>query len=110
MIDGARPGAGLLIPAPAPAKPALALLMSVRRAYRSRIQRLLRLHLVAVVVAEQVEQRVHERCTPCVADDLGAYDDVAELPRHPLRERVARVDRERERIRGLVDPEVLVLQ
>src|SRR5690349_50917 len=57
-----------------------------------------------------MEQCMHERGAPCLADHLRADDDVAELARQPLRERLARVDREGERIRRLVDPEVLGLQ
>src|SRR2546428_2869328 len=37
------------------------------------------LHLGAVVVPEQVEQPVHERLPPLVADDLGAEHRIAEL-------------------------------
>ena len=72
--------------------------------------RLPRLHLIAVVVADEVQHGVHERPAPRVADDLRADDDVAELPRQARRQLVARVERERERIRRLVDPEVLPLQ
>ncbi len=63
-----------------------------------------------VVVAEQVQQPVHERRPPGLADDLRAEDRVAELARQPSAQRVAAVDREREHVGRLVDPEVLALQ
>src|SRR4051794_9593483 len=69
-----------------------------------------RLHLGAVVVAEEVQKPVDERPVPVVSDDRGAEDDVAELAGNPVRQRVAAVDREREHVRGLVDAEVLALQ
>ena len=53
---------------------------------------------------------MHERRAPRVADDLRAEDDVAELPRHAVRQLVAAVDREREHVRRLVDAEVLPLE
>src|SRR6185312_276462 len=78
---------------------------------RSRDElRLAARHLVAVVVAEQVEEAMDERPTPFVADHLRTDDDVAELARHALGELVAPVDREREDVGGLVDPQVLALQ
>ena len=61
-------------------------------------------------VAEQVQGGVHERRTPFLADDLRAHDDVAELPRQPVRQIVELVDRERERVGRLVDAEVLALE
>src|ERR671932_578412 len=49
-------------------------------AFRSGAPRdLLRLHLRPVVVPEQVQQAVHERRPPLVADDLRAENGVAEL-------------------------------
>jgi hypothetical protein len=45
------------------------------------VRALARLHLGSVVVAEQVQHRVHERRAPRVADDLGTEDDIPELPR-----------------------------
>ena len=43
-----------------------------------------RLHLRPVVVPEQVQQPVHERRAPLVADDLRAEDDVAERRGTPV--------------------------
>ena len=81
----------------------------LRRAHAS--ERLLPLlHLAAVVVAEQVQQAVHERSAPLLADDLWAEDDVAELPRYLGGKRVPPVDREREDVGRLVDPEMLALE
>ena len=68
------------------------------------------LHLLAVVVAEQVEQPVRQRRAPRLADDRGAEDDVAERARQAFRQLVAAVDREREHVGRLVDPEMLALQ
>ena len=68
------------------------------------MQRLSGFHRVPVVVADEVQHRVHERRAPVVADHLRTDDDVAELARQSLRQIVERVDRERERIRRLVDP------
>src|SRR5215210_5860711 len=67
-------------------------------------------HLVAVVVAEQVEQPVDERALPGRADHLGTQHHVAELTGHGGRKLLAAVDREREHIRRLVDSEVVSLQ
>ena len=53
---------------------------------------------------------MRQRRPPGVADHLRAEDDVAERARHSLRELVAPVDREREHVGRLVDPEVLALQ
>ncbi len=53
---------------------------------------------------------MHERRAPRLADDLRAHDDVPELARQPIRQLLARVDRERERVGLLVDAEVLALQ
>src|SRR5688572_15823360 len=63
-----------------------------------------------MLVPEQVEEAVHERCAPGVTDDLRAEDDVPELARHAVREGLAAVDRKREHVRGLVDAQVLALQ
>src|SRR5215471_21633241 len=63
-----------------------------------------------MVVPDEVEDGVHERCLPLVAHDLRADDDVAELAGQLLGEIVARVERERERVGRLVDAEVLALQ
>ena len=68
------------------------------------------LHLLAVVVAEQVEQAVGQRRPPGVADDGRAEHDIAERARKALGQLVAAVDREREDVGRLVDPEVLALQ
>ena len=51
-----------------------------------------------------------ERRAPLLPHDLRADDRVAELPRDPVRNRLALVDRERERVGRLVDAEVLALQ
>src|SRR5829696_9367585 len=64
---------------------------------------LARVHLEAVVVPQQVQQPVHERPPPLLADDVGTEDDVAELARHRVGQRVTAVDREREDVRRLVD-------
>ena len=53
--------------------------------HRADVLLLARLHLVAVVVAEQVEEPVDERPAPLLADDLRAEDDVAERARHARR-------------------------
>ncbi len=53
---------------------------------------------------------MHERSLPGGADDLRADDHVAELPRQARRQLVERVEREGERVGGLVDAEVLALQ
>jgi hypothetical protein len=63
-----------------------------------------------VVVADKVQHGVHERSTPGVSDHLRAEHDVAELTGHSHRQRVAAVDRERERIRLFVDSEMLALE
>ena len=77
----------------------------------SRPERALaRLHLISVLVAEQVQQTVDERGAPAVADDLWAEDDVAEHARYPCRQLVPAVDREGEDVRDLVDAEVRPLQ
>ena len=68
------------------------------------------LHLGAVLVAQEMQQPVHEWPPPLVADDLRAEDDVAELAGHAGGQRVAAVDREREHVGGFVDPEVLAFQ
>ena len=69
-----------------------------------------RLHLDAVVVADEVQDRVHERRPPRVADDLRAEDDVAELARYARRQRLSAVDRKRERIGLLVHAEMVALE
>ena len=71
---------------------------------------LARLHRRTVVVPEQVQQPVRERRAPRLADDLWAQHDVAERARHAVGQLVAAVDREREHVGRLVDPEVLALQ
>ena len=53
---------------------------------------------------------MHERGAPGLAHDLGAQNDVAQLPRKPRRQDLPAVDRERERVRLLVDAEVVALQ
>src|SRR5947207_1974674 len=63
-----------------------------------------------MVVADEVQHRVHQRPAPVVAGHLRADDDVAELARQSFRQVVERVHRERERVRRLVDPEMLELQ
>jgi hypothetical protein len=63
-----------------------------------------------VLVPEQVQHAVHERPPPLVADDLRADGDVAERARDPLGQRLAAVEREREDVGRLVDPEVVALQ
>ena len=69
-----------------------------------------RFHRGAVLVAEQVQEPVHERRPPRLPDDLRAEDDVAERPRHPRRQLLPPVDREGEDVGRLVDPEVVALQ
>ena len=63
-----------------------------------------------MVVAEQVQEPVHERRAPRLADDLRADDEVSERARQSGRKLVAPVEREREHVRGLVDPEVVLLE
>ena len=63
-----------------------------------------------MLVAEQVQQPVHERRPPLLADDLRAEDDVAERARHPVGQLVPPVDREGEHVGRLVDAEVVALQ
>src|SRR5665213_1717737 len=71
---------------------------------------LARLHLVSVVVAEQVQQPVRQRPAPFLAHHLRAEHDVAECTRHSFGDVLAAVDRERQHVGRLVDPEVLALQ
>ena len=80
--------------------------VGARLVLMSQVTLLAGLHLGPVVVAEQVQQPVRERPAPLVADDLRADDDVAERARHPVGQLVAAVDREREHVGHLVDPEV----
>src|SRR5579872_2446391 len=74
------------------------------------MQLLARFHLVAVVVADEVQDGVNERRAPLRPDDLRADDDVAELARQPVGQLVERIERKRERVGRLVDAEVLALQ
>jgi predicted TIM-barrel fold metal-dependent hydrolase len=67
-------------------------------------------HLGAVVIANQVQHGMNQRPAPGVAHDLRADDDVAQLPRHSGRDRLAAVDRKGERVRLLVDAEMLALE
>src|SRR6476646_6938927 len=53
---------------------------------------------------------MNERNSPGVADDLRADYDVAQLPRHSGRDRLAAVDRKGERVGLLVDAEMLALE
>jgi hypothetical protein len=71
---------------------------------------LTRLHCRSMLVPEHMQDAVHERRTPLVADHLRAEDDVTDRARHALGHLVAPVERKREHVRRLVDPEVLVLQ
>src|SRR3954468_1587034 len=57
-----------------------------------------------------MQQPVRERPPPVVADDLGTENDIAERTRYAFRNLVAAVDREREDVGRLVDPEVVTLQ
>src|SRR2546423_186043 len=57
-----------------------------------------------------MQHGVHDRRAPLGADNLWADDDVAELARQALREIVEQVDRERDGVGRLVDPEMLLLQ
>jgi hypothetical protein len=63
-----------------------------------------------VVIADEVQEPVHEGRLPGLADDLWAENGVAELSRELGLERLARVDREREHVCNLVDPEMLSLE
>jgi hypothetical protein len=63
-----------------------------------------------VVVADEVQQRVHERSAPLLSHNLRTDHDVAELARHAVRQRAEAVDREGERVGRLVDSEVIALQ
>src|SRR5207248_495376 len=71
---------------------------------------LARLHLVAVVVAEQVQHAVRERPPPGLSDHGRTEDDVAEHARHTLVNRPDAVDRERQDVGHLVVRQVLALQ
>src|SRR5436190_18671144 len=71
---------------------------------------LLRFHLGAVLVPEQVQEPVDERLPPRLPHHLRADDRVAELAWHSGRQTPAPIDRERENIGWLIDPEVLVLE
>jgi hypothetical protein len=51
-----------------------------------------------MLVAEKVQQAVHERPAPRLADDLRAEHDVAERARNPRRQLVEPVDRKREHV------------
>src|SRR5439155_9743350 len=62
------------------------------------------------VVADEVQQRVHERSAPLVADDARTEDDVAELARHAVRHRAEPIDREGASVGRLVNSQVLPLQ
>src|SRR4029450_3729604 len=53
---------------------------------------------------------MHEGRPPRVPDDLWAKHRVSELARKARRELVAGVDREREHVSHLVDPQVLALE
>src|SRR6187200_956488 len=68
------------------------------------------LHGRPMLVTEQMEQPVHERPVLLVADHLRAEDDVPERTRLALRQGRRAVDREREDVGRLVDPEVLPLE
>src|SRR5439155_24216657 len=63
-----------------------------------------------MLVAEQVEERVHERLPPGRADDLGTDDRVAQLAWQAGRKLLAPVDRKGQDIGRLVQPEVFALQ
>src|SRR6476646_11216632 len=71
---------------------------------------LLGLHLGAVLVAEQMQETMHERLPPGLAGDLRAENRVAELAWHPFRQALAAVDRKREHVGRLVDIQMLALQ
>src|SRR5947209_4554962 len=57
-----------------------------------------------------MEQRVDERFPPLFTHHRRAHDDVAQLARQAVRQFLEPVEREGERVRGLVDAEVLALQ
>src|ERR1700730_12189555 len=63
-----------------------------------------------MVVADEVQHRVHDGSAPRFSNHLRADDNVTELTRHSCRQRLPAVDRESERIRLLVDREMLALQ
>src|SRR5215210_8944097 len=67
-------------------------------------------HFFAVVIPHEVKNRVDERCAPGLSDDVRTQNDIPKLTREALRKRVAAVDRKSERVRLLVDTEVLLLQ
>ena len=69
-----------------------------------------RLHVRPVLVAEQVEQRVHERSAPGRADDLRADERIPELARNSVGELFSAVHGKGENVGDLVDAEVRVLQ
>ena len=74
------------------------------------MERLPRFHLGAVVVPDEMQNGVDERALPLFSNDLRAHHDVAELARQPVGQIVERVERERERVRRLVDLEMLELE
>src|SRR5262245_23765988 len=63
-----------------------------------------------MVVAEQVQDAVHDRAAPGVADDIRADHEVAELPRQPFGQLLARVERKREHVGRFVDAEMVALE
>src|SRR5436190_17485185 len=63
-----------------------------------------------MVVTDEMKNRMHERGAPGISNHRRAEHDVAELTRHSCQQLVAAVDRERERIRFLVDAEMLALE
>src|SRR5256885_15668393 len=67
-------------------------------------------HLGPVVVADEVQEPVHERLPPGLADDLRAQDRVTELARQPGLERLTRVDRKGEHVGHLIDAQVVPLE
>jgi len=53
---------------------------------------------------------VDQRLAPVVADDVGADDEIADVPRHAVRKGLTPVDREGQNVRNLVHSEVLALE
>src|SRR5262249_21695362 len=71
---------------------------------------LARLHLGAVLVADEVKHGMHEWRAPRVTHDLRTQHDISELPWHARRHRLAAGGRKRQHVRLLVDPAVLALE
>src|SRR2546426_12258041 len=63
-----------------------------------------------MLVAEQMQETMHERLSPGLAGDLRAENRVAELAWHSCRQALAAVDRKRKHVGRLVDLQMLAVQ